>query len=65
MSEIPGRHLLAPNSEKAPGQGRPVSQKFKQHRPRYHIPTDVQAFLIALSPLWFAILLAFYMAGSR
>jgi hypothetical protein len=36
-----------------------------QHRKPYHISPDTQALLIALSPLWFAIVLALCVRGSR
>jgi hypothetical protein len=31
----------------------------------YHIPIDLQAFLIALAPLWLAVILMLYAAAAR
>jgi hypothetical protein len=50
----------------AVGRGTPeVEEDGVKKQPRhYHIPTDAQAFLTALSP-WLAILLALYAAGRQ
>ena len=53
-----------PESEKGRlGKGNPEFAK-SSHPRHYHIPTDVQAFLIGLSPLWFAIVLALCVRAS-
>jgi hypothetical protein len=52
------RAALADGPEVAPGSNK------KQAR-RYLISDDLQALLIALSPLWLAILLAIYLRGSQ
>jgi hypothetical protein len=64
-AEVPhARTSYDPESEKGRlGKGSPEFAK-SSHPRHYHIPTDVQAFLIGLSPLWFAIVLALCVRAS-
>jgi len=55
---------IDPQTQRAALAGDPEAKTNKQ--PSYiNIPADVQAFLIALSPLWFAILLMFCARSSK
>jgi hypothetical protein len=58
--------LPDPESERGgPPQATPEVAKEEHHQHFYHISLDVQAFLTALSPLWFALVLALCVRGSR
>ena len=65
MSELSGRHLPAPKSERAPGQGRPISRKLEQQKQRYKVPLDSQAALCLLAPMIFLIAILAFAGGSR
>jgi hypothetical protein len=47
-----------------PPQATPEVAKSRTQK-RYHTFDDVQALLLALSPLWFAILIVLYVRASR
>jgi len=65
MSELSGRHLPALESERAPGQGRPISQKSEQQKQRYHVAPDSQAALFLLAPMIFLIAILAFAGGTR
>jgi hypothetical protein len=65
MSEQSGRHLLAPESERAPGQGRPNSQKSGKQKSRYLIEPDLQTGLYLLAPMIVFIAILAFAGGQR
>ena len=65
MSELSGRHSPALERERAPGQGRPISQKLEQQKRRYQVPPDFQAALFLLAPMIFLIAILAFAGGPR
>jgi len=64
MSEIPGRHLSAPESERAPLAGRPKIATLGKHKQKYQFPLDFQAALFLLAPMIFLVAIL-AVAGAR